>query len=187
MQRPYAHFMRAAMYSERGESDKAASHLRKGARYAQTRFGTGTKRAREPASPFSTDMDPGTARRFLGASTTATPGDERYFRAMYPVALRIAEAATDDRAQKIWNVESAYATLSLLEDPLAWAYDVLGAARGNASDATKKYRALALKYHPDKNPNAPPEIAAKFLLIQKARDAINAAQMFGRRRARLWQ
>ena len=175
--------MRAAMYSERGESDKAASHLRKGARYAQTRFGTGTKRDREPDSM----MDPGTARRVLGASTTATTGDERYFRAMYPIALRNAEAATADREQKIWNVESAYATLSLVEEfesPLAWAYHALGAQIGNEGDATKKYRALALQYHPDRNPNATPEIAAKFLLIQKARDAINAAHSFGRRRTR---
>ena len=55
-------------------------------------------------------------------------------------------------------------------------YEVLGVSRSASDDEIKKaYRKLAMKYHPDRNPDNP-EAEAKFKEVQKAYDILSDAQ-----------
>ncbi|XP_070296401.1 dnaJ homolog subfamily C member 5-like, partial [Salvelinus sp. IW2-2015] len=51
-------------------------------------------------------------------------------------------------------------------------YLVLGSTRRHAGDIKKSYRKLALKFHPDKNPDNP-EAADKFKEINNAHSILN--------------
>ncbi|KAK6179770.1 hypothetical protein SNE40_012055 [Patella caerulea] len=56
-------------------------------------------------------------------------------------------------------------------------YDVLGVPRdANAEDMKKSYRKLALKWHPDKNPDCLEEATNQFRLIQQAYEVLSDPQ-----------
>ena len=53
-------------------------------------------------------------------------------------------------------------------------YDVLGVAKGSSDGEIKKaYRKLAMKWHPDKNPDIAAEASAKFQEIGEAYDVLS--------------
>ena len=56
-------------------------------------------------------------------------------------------------------------------------YDILGVSRDASEDEIKKaYRKLAIRYHPDKNPDAREEAEAKFKSIAEAYDVLSDQQ-----------
>lgn len=53
-------------------------------------------------------------------------------------------------------------------------YEILQVAKNSSDvDIKKSYRKLAMKWHPDKNPENPDEASAKFQLIGEAYDVLS--------------